>query len=132
MEIKLVVGDWSDDGHGKTEEFVIESNLTVKQVEKAYAKGAKKLGVDLKREVAVDFDTPVISKATLLKFYGQEKKIPDFYDLSEDSKNLFIDPLAYTELYLLTIKAGEPKFKYKFVDDRDNVVNIGGYGLFRP
>lgn len=39
----LDIGDWSDDGHGKKETFLIESNKTVGACREAYFKAQKKL-----------------------------------------------------------------------------------------
>ena len=41
--LTLNIGDWSDDGHGKTEEFVYGCNKPLKSVVAAYKKAAKAL-----------------------------------------------------------------------------------------
>jgi hypothetical protein len=56
----LVLGDWSDDGHGKTDRISITSNLDTKQIEKAYNKGAKKLGFNFVNDVANDYEDSLL------------------------------------------------------------------------
>lgn len=45
MIYKLVLGDWSKDGHGKTEDFLFDCNYDVKLIRQAYKDSCKKLGV---------------------------------------------------------------------------------------
>lgn len=41
----LVLGDWSDDGHGKYEKVLVESNKTVQEIQDAYKASCKLTGV---------------------------------------------------------------------------------------
>lgn len=43
--VKLVLGDWSDDGHGKYEEVCFESNYPVQTIQQAYMDSCKLTGV---------------------------------------------------------------------------------------
>lgn len=45
MRMNLVVGDWSDDGHGKSDTVAFEVNKTVDEVRKAYIDSVNKYGV---------------------------------------------------------------------------------------
>lgn len=45
--VELIVGDWSNDGHGQTDVTVIESNLTPSEVKAAYSLGVDKCGYGL-------------------------------------------------------------------------------------
>lgn len=44
---RLVFGDWSDDGHKQSEEFVIQSNRTVAECQEAYRASCKLTGFQL-------------------------------------------------------------------------------------
>ena len=44
-KVKITVGDWSEDGHNQSEEFVFETNKTVKEIQNAYKQSCKKLGL---------------------------------------------------------------------------------------
>lgn len=41
----LVLGDWSDDGHGKYDKVLVESNKSVKEIQDAYKASCKLTGV---------------------------------------------------------------------------------------
>jgi hypothetical protein len=41
----LVLGDWSDDGHGKYDKVLVESNKSVKKIQDAYKASCKLTGV---------------------------------------------------------------------------------------
>ena len=42
----LVLGDWSDDGHGKTDKILLESNKPVEEVQEAYRNSCKLMKID--------------------------------------------------------------------------------------
>jgi hypothetical protein len=42
--ITVTMGDWSSDGHGKTESVVISTNLTSEEIEAGYKAGTKIIG----------------------------------------------------------------------------------------
>ncbi len=62
----ITIGDWSDDGHGKTDQFLYESNYEVGELQKAYKKSCKKTGVKL-HEVARDYEDGSVSPAIAKK-----------------------------------------------------------------
>jgi len=41
----LVLGDWSDDGHGKYEKVLVEVNKTIEEVQNAYKNSCKLTGI---------------------------------------------------------------------------------------
>jgi len=41
----LVLGDWSSDGHGKSEKVLVESNKTVREIQDAYKASCRLTGV---------------------------------------------------------------------------------------
>lgn len=53
--IELVVGDWSHDGHCQTDTVVISSNLSKKDIVKAYGLGVQISGVNLEK-IASDYE----------------------------------------------------------------------------
>lgn len=46
-QFNVNIGDWSDDGHGKTDTFLFESNYPVDHLQKAYKKSVKTTGLEL-------------------------------------------------------------------------------------
>jgi hypothetical protein len=45
MLYKLVIGDWSDDGHGKSKDFIFDCNYDVSKIRQAYKDSCKSLGI---------------------------------------------------------------------------------------
>jgi hypothetical protein len=117
--ITLVMGDESGDGHGQTATLLLLSNLTSKQIEAAYKKGAKKLGIDVKANVASEYEDRIICAHDLKKFTDAGMVWTD------DATFLWTD--SFPKLYLFTVKVGNPAFEYKEV--KGGKISIGGYGL---
>ena len=44
MVYKLVLGDWSKDGHKQSEDFLFDCNYDVHKIRQAYKDSCKKLG----------------------------------------------------------------------------------------
>ncbi len=139
----LVLGDWSDDGHGKTDLVIIESNLDKEEIWAAYRKASKKLGFKLVEDVCADYEEGGISqdylKTLIENGLNIEKVFDTDYDLKEAKKvlegddpdelvNLWTN--SYTEIFLFIVKLGDPEFEYNIIEDDSSRINIGGYGLF--
>ena len=128
---KLVMGDWSDDGHGKTEDIVIKSNLTSKQLEAAYNKGVKKLGFDFAEVCCADYEdseVPEEYQEKLLKA-GFADYLPE--DQLEGGGNWFDDFYtdSYVWVWMFIAYLGDPKLVWEKAKEV-NSINIGGYGFF--
>ena len=132
FQFTLVVGDWSDDGHGKTANIAIKSNLSPAEVLCAYETGSKKLGFDLINTVAEVYEDRAISREKWNAFVklGFDCDLAKFdvpYDNGDDD-DLSLCYEAYTSLYLFVIKLGEPDFQCEPMNNKS--IQIGGYGLF--
>lgn len=55
-QVQLVVGDWSGDGHNRTDSVSVLVNCSTEQLQEAYKKGSKKLKFDLTKEAAVEYE----------------------------------------------------------------------------
>jgi hypothetical protein len=130
--IELVVGDWSHDGHEKTDVQFLESNLPSSEIKKAYNAGTKIVGFDFSKVVARNYEEDKISvdKVDKLKSLGCELfDSYDEYDFSE-KEGYQLWPDIFTDVYLFICKLGNPDFEYELVSDSADRINIGGYGLF--
>lgn len=128
--IKLLVGDPSNDGHGKTESLIIDSNLSIKQLESAYKKGSKTLKFDLFK-YCNDWEDAKIPFKEWKKLIDNGLDVKDFgcYDqIEEEFDTSFLYSLDYFTVYLFICKFGNNDFKYSITEEA-NVLNIGGYGL---
>lgn len=136
-QIQLVVGDWSDDGHGKTSTVVVEADCGKKHLEAAFKRGVEKLGVDV-TDACEDYDDDEMPRTV----YNTIKAVdPDLvtdswsklcFDDEEDHFEedvVYMAPDMYAVLWMLTAKAGDPDLKWSIVADVPKI-NIGGYGFF--
>lgn len=131
--INLMMGDPYADGHGKSEVTMIESNLNVKDLLKAFKAGSKKIGVDFD-EIASDYEEDKLTNEDHDKFVAHGfsfDKVSEFDWTDEDDEYyaLRLDTDLFAELYLFCVKVGRPDFEYKVIRSKNNI-DIGGYGLF--
>ena len=126
MIISLVVGDWSNDGHGRNESQVITSNLTGEEMEKACNLGQKMVGIDFDN-LCSDYQDPYLSKGdyTKLMLAGFNNS----WNKDED-EDVYLDVDKFVKIYLFLVKVGNDKFEYEFKPADYDETRIGGYGLF--
>lgn len=125
-QIQLILGDWSHDGHGKTETFIITSNLTRREILEAYDEGCDSLNCDLSSEISSEYEDHLLPASQVKKFL---EKGFHFDELDfEKSGSIYLDTELYTELFLFTVKLGNPDFSHDYIELES--INIGGYGLF--
>ena len=124
MEITLVVGDWSLDGHEMMTSFTFETNARNKQhVQSSFRLGVKLLGYDI-TESCGEYEDNRISdefKERLSEIYPLWK-----IDYSE-SEGMY--PRLFAEIYMFTVNLGDIEIAYSMCESR-NTIGIGGYGLF--
>lgn len=142
--ISLVLGDWSSDGHGKTDTVNIKSNLDKNELFKSYKKGSKKVGFNFIDEVCSDYEDGLLSKNYLnllvkqgftVDSLGNDISISNLIEVTEafeaDSEGLDLDTETYTRIFLFITKLGNEKFQYEILKQKDSpTIEIGGYGLF--
>lgn len=118
--ITFVIGDWSDDGHGKTRELLFQSNLSKIEVENAYVEGTKLINFDFSEKVAVEYQNPELPAKYLkiLNDFGA-KLHPKLEDLDYES---------FADIWMFIAKLGRPDLEIKMLNK--NSIDIGGYGLF--
>lgn len=132
MLIKLNAGDPSHDGHGLTESFVIESNLSLEHVREAYKVGCGNLGFDFEKTIARNYEDSTVTieqLAALRKIGWKESEGDDPIDADPVDLQYLQDD-DYVTMWLAVVKAGNPTFQYSFVTDDSAEINIGGYGLY--
>ena len=127
--IRLVTGDWSSDGHGKTSNLNIKSNLSLAQIEKAYKAGTKILGTDIIENVCRDYEDNNIS----CEFYNKMIELGFDGEVGEDenlTKDISVWHDDWPYYVLFVVKLGNKDFKYS-ENTKGDSWNIGGYGLFK-
>ncbi len=123
--INIMTGDWSDDGHGQTDTTIIKTNFEKDQIDEAYKQGVLIVGVDLKRNIACEYEDDLINKEDIakLKLHGIEIDFEAYDDVG-----MRMDTDDFTEIFLKVCQLGNPQFRYEIVFVPQ--VHIGGYGLF--
>lgn len=130
--IKLVVGDWSYDGHNMTREYIIETQFTTKEVMAAYKAGSKKLKFNFIDTCCTDYEDNQLQKPHIKKLIAAGIDMSPFLGEPDENGEYEggMEPESHAELYLEIVKLGAPDFTYKRVANDDNTILIGGYGLF--
>jgi len=145
----LVLGDWSDDGHGKSDKILMEVNKTVKEVQEAYKASCALTGLSFnhnedytngklqktrKHRICTEYEDSEISSETLEIL--EELGCPIIEDLKEDP---FIGTGTFITLWFWFVSLSLPDLEYKRVEDKVPVINgywdenlnvQFGYGLY--
>lgn len=142
MELeKVVVGDWSFDGHGMSDSYIIKVPCKF-DTNEAYKVGTEAVGFDLKRQCA-DYENSNFSKAvyTAIEETAAKYDVPmwdmEFFDDEDDDMpTSFATSDDFFQLWLVVVNIGKqimslgspPIEEEKISCKRTH--NIGGYGLF--
>lgn len=129
----VTLGDWSDDGHGKTNDFVISSDSTYEEITEAYKRGEKELGIKFVKNYCSDYEdnTIDVDLVNALKANGINITL-DKYELEELEENgtcgIWHD--TYFFIWLELVRLGKPPHPITDISTKTQNFKIGGYGLF--
>lgn len=129
--ITLEVGDWSNDGHGRSEKFAFGVNADCSVVRKAYKQGKEIVGIDI-AELCKEYDDCVIPADIMQKLFDAGFTIDGWEDIDyEDVKinDYWCEPEVFCDIYIFICHKGNPELLFK-PNFNDNIT-IGGYGLYR-
>lgn len=140
---RLVVGDYSGDGHRIHDSFSITSNLDTEQITAAYWKGTEIVGFNFVDVVAEAYEDGSIHVPEARKLLAAGLDLNKYLDedpynddggvdpcwLNDDSQ-AWLGSMSFTDIYLEICKLGNPEFTWEFNDGWKNTIEIGGYGLF--
>ena len=125
--IDLIVGDWSGDGHGKSQTVVINSNLPKGELMAAYQAGTKLVGFDLGCDVCEEYEDNRMKREYKTKLL--DLGFRNFYDDDPEEDTCYVDQDIFTQIFLFICKLGNPSFEHQLIKS-DSYLYIGGYGLF--
>ncbi len=151
----LVLGDWSGDGHGKSEEVLLQSNVNVKTIQQAYKDSCKLTGVSFHHnedytglnrnwkerdeyQIATEYERsgiPAKALTELIKHGFQEafldNKKYDFDGWKNDLKvgeDIEYDSDTFTEIWIWFVKLSLPENTIlEKVNVNDETPYINGY-----
>ena len=123
---KVILGDWSGDGHNITETYIVEISCTNEELQEFYRNAVKKSGIQFEN-ICEEYEDAVISGEIISTLTKLGVKIPEFDCDYEDENDFIAEPDNYLELLLNFCKLGGD-FKYKVVNDDVLFKNPSGYG----
>ena len=136
---RIPIGDWSDDGHGKCDWFIIKSNFTVEQAREAYFKSVEESKIDISNEIASEYEDTSVSGKVVETFPEFIEKKLIFKD--PDYEKYYVeDSISLAEIVCLFIKRYNTEFEYEILnipmlpfygyDEKNRHIGHIGYGLF--
>ena len=146
----LVLGDWSDDGHGKHDKILLESNVSVKDIQDAYKASCKLTGVSFnhnedftetkrgweeadKYRIACKYEDSQLSKFVfdILAKHGLTKEMLEEWDtenIQDEEEDISLITESYIQLWIWFVKLSLPSVAViKIVEEKDNIPVINGY-----
>lgn len=146
-EMMFTIGDWSDDGHGKTSEFVFRTNVTIEEVRQAYLAscsltkisfGPKKPGDGIEHTICSEYEDGYISFNALKVLishglsclseedYQNDIPFPDecFFTDSYDKNGQYVDVDSFSKLLMWFIKLSLPELEYEV---SKTIPSVNGY-----
>jgi hypothetical protein len=132
--IEMVIGDWSNDGHGMMDKYYINSSANHLELEKAYKVGVHIVGFDFSEVVCRNYEDSRIKDKHLEKLIEHGFK-GELAECLEENNGYFDEDRDYVELYMFVVELGFKKYyqselNWKFVMNNTPSINVGGYGLF--
>lgn len=127
--VLLVLGDWSNDGHGMSETIPFCTEYTSAEIAGFVEKAEEKLGIKID-DIASEYDEPWVYEGThkvlvLHNVIGESDLDP--FDDTKD--RYYLGPREYTQIYLnMAIIGNEGKSVGEVL--KLDKLEIGGYGLF--
>ena len=101
---KLPIGDWSDDGHGKCDYFVVESNKSVAEVREVHHRIKETTGIDI-HEICSEYEESSIDSDMYVRLaalgYNTHNVDLDEVEDEEDSLTMSSEDMVKLWVWLL-------------------------------
>lgn len=127
--IKMIVGDWSGDGHEKTEICYISSKYTADEISDSYKSILKEKKIPYPCK---DYEENTISEEIVQLLKENNIQYDDILERSNTKYYLAGEEgiKDFCELYLRIASIRLPHLTWKYEQDAPGVIRAGGYGLF--
>jgi len=140
----LVLGDWSGDGHGKHDKVLLESNVEVEVVQKAYKDSCKLTGVSFNHnedytgkkdapQIATEYEDSEMSVKVIDIFknkFGLTDAMIKSWDKDiefEPGDPVWLSDDAFVNAWIWFVKLSNPKIELNKVKEKDAIPCINGY-----
>lgn len=127
---RIVIGDWSDDGHGHSDEFIVKVSHDLKAIQTAYRAAVKESGVALDRGSEADFnlcceyDDQEIPKGAVERLASFGIKIP--HEAIDAAGSVHPDPSDMAWLFMEMVKSQIDGFSYEFIEPPESINGFWG------
>lgn len=150
FKFKIPVGDWSNDGHGKCDYFIVQSNKPVKEVREAHFKIKEVTGFDIDNFCSGygenwcdEHNMDILNKLGFViteKTYGFDDVTNN--DDEDEENGCYVYSDGFVEIWIYLLMKVDKDLKLKIIDEEyesltfygfdDKGRHIGscGYGLF--
>jgi hypothetical protein len=143
----LVLGDWSNDGHGKYDKVLVESNKTVREIQDAYKASCKLTGVSFnhnddftgrtrdyreahKYHIATDYERgfDVTDEAKqALKDAGFDVEKHFAFGMDQDGEQIEDNDVIFLYLWTEFVKLSLPDLIINKIPEDESIPVINGY-----
>jgi hypothetical protein len=137
QQYQIVLGDWSDDGHGKTETHtvVIHGDVTQEQLAENYKRNVERVGFNPVDTIAVEYDEPYIYEKDvhLLAAAGFTKKVVnEKYRASGRTDAYYIDNDDLVHIIMYFFLDGLEGTRWEELKEKQLPTLVGGYSAVVP
>jgi hypothetical protein len=137
---KIIVGDWSRDGHNDSDDYQVNVSHTRQEIHAAYEKAAGKCGIGLHstyethkqkkpRQILEEYEDNKITDADMLKLVKLGINTDAFEEYDAEDGAHYFQSKNVAILYLEMARTQLADFKYQFVESPVLTKGIG-YGVF--
>ncbi len=120
---RVVIGDWSTDGHGRSDDYLVKTSHKQAECQQAYRDAVKASGVALdhqskaKIQLCCDFEDSYISAEAIQKL-TELGVVWDFLESElNDDGGVSVGPDEMARLFMEMIRTQIPDFQYRFVKE---------------
>jgi hypothetical protein len=125
---RLVIGDWSHDGHEKSDIFRFKTNYTREQIIEAYKVAEERSGVSLTSHsgILTDYEDGTIKGEAIDKLKALGVSIEELlktHDLDDWEGEISVSPDGVARLFLAMVGAVANDFEWEEDHDRSEFIN---------
>ncbi len=130
MKYKITVGDWSDDGHGKTETFIVDVvGASRKQMFDNYKRNVDRLGFD-PQNIANEYEDSYWPREAVEKLQEVGFPFPEEFDIDDEYYSDWLDLEMYVNLIMFFMTNGL-NVAWGIVKGEEMPTLIGGYDGYK-
>lgn len=138
--MRLVIGDWSDDGHGKSDEVLVNVNVSVEEVQNAYKSACRLTGISFNHNN--DFTGRKRNWEDQKKYHIATGYASGLWNISDECKKVLTEygidyesiiekdgdlTEIFTELWFSFVELALPELKWSFQKEENKIPVINGY-----